>query len=504
MKLSEAQTVTEVLDVLARRLWFEDHRDDEPKKNHCPPSMIPTLEDLAGWLPECPADTWRELYPRLTALDFRLYSIPDAPEWELTAGDYLIFWAAFGRSGKPPPRPQPIRRTGDALEKAILDVHGVWTSPNKRQDPHPAVLLVEAWQERAIDIEPERRTKGIVPAPFVQRHKQPYLPGITCRPADALPGLLHKEPSPAYLPGLEPEQKEIPALLALFDAAGGASGGRTGAPVELRVFIEFLMAVPVNARDGRLYCIKSGDGRAFTIREIAGEWLQWNLKHYKPGHKYTGQALKRAMQRLRDLAVPMGNHGGFYYPLMLEAVEGWGLNHRVALLARLPLGSGVGPSVDRNVLRVLGKQSEPAYRAYLALCFEWDRYGGRNGKLILPTRPIAKRDMQGRILDANGRIVTGNGGVLVKSPYDPRAILTGDREPNPARNRYPKYWADELVSLAFRNLAAPGSARRFQQTRARRTVELIKKVGGCAIERLGSNTNNGLLPWRVMPPSPTA
>ena len=463
--------------------------------------MIPTPKDLAAWLLACPRTIWSNFTKQIDALHFHFAVKPERPTHGITMDDYRAMMELFTF----PHYAEPLHWNSDTLARAILGAHRVWAGiDHTLRGRHPAGLLIEAWQERAIDIEPERRTKGIVPAPFVQRHKQPYLPGITCRPADALPGLLHKEPSPAYLPGLEPEQKEIPALLALFDAAGGASGGRTGAPVELRVFIEFLMAVPVNARDGRLYCIKSGDGRAFTIREIAGEWLQWNLKHYKPGHKYTGQALKRAMQRLRDLAVPMGNHGGFYYPLMLEAVEGWGLNHRVALLARLPLGSGVGPSVDRNVLRVLGKQSEPAYRAYLALCFEWDRYGGRNGKLILPTRPIAKRDMQGRILDANGRIVTGNGGVLVKSPYDPRAILTGDREPNPARNRYPKYWADELVSLAFRNLAAPGSARRFQQTRARRTVELIKKVGGCAIERLGSNTNNGLLPWRVMPPSPTA
>ena len=264
------------------------------------------------------------------------------------------------------------------------------------------------------------------------------------------------------------------------------------------------MAVPVAARDGHLYRITSGDGRPFTIREIAGEWLQWKLDNYRPAHKYTGEALKRALRRLRDLEIPMGTHGGFYYPLMLEAVEGWGLNHRIAFLARLPEGSNVGPSVDRNVLRILGKRSEPAFRAYLALCFEWDRYGSRNGKLILPTRPIAKRDTQGRILDAQGRIITGADGVPVKSPYDRRAILTGEREPNPARNRYPEYWADDLVFLAFRNLAPPGSTRRVQQMRARRAVELIEKVGGCTIERRGSNSNNGLIPWRPMPPHPNS
>ena len=494
-----AQTAPEILKAAARYLWFEAHRDDQVKKDHCPPSMIPTPKALAKWLPECLPATWRELWKRLNALDFHFIQEPGEPERPMTAGDDLAMSAAFVTLGKG----QPICWTGETLARAILDVNHAWRSANKDLHKHPILPLVEAWQERARDIEPERRTKGIIPTPFVQRHKQPCLPDITCRPGAALPGLFHQEPSTAYLPGLEPEQRGRPALLALFDLAGGASGGRKVAPLDLRIFVEGLMAVPVEARDGHLYRIKSGDGRAFTIREIAGEWLQWKLEHYKSGHRHTGEALKRAMRRLRDLEIPMGNHGGFYYPLMLEAVEGWGLNHRISFLARFPPGSGVGPSVDRNVLRVLGKRSEPAYRAYLALCFEWDRYGGHNGKLILPTRPIAKRDMQGRILDANGRIVTGNGGVLVKSPYDPRAILTGDREPNPARNRYPEYWANDLTQLCFRQIDRDGGAKRKQHTRARWAVELIEKAGGCTIERLGSNPNKGLLPWRVMPPSPT-
>ena len=493
------KTALELLEAAARRLWYLAHRHDQAARDRCPPSMIPTLEALAAWLPECARATWRELWKRLHALDFDFIADPGEPEREMTAGDNLAMSAAFVTLN----RGQPILWTGDTLAPAILDAHQAWHSADQAQHEHPIIPLVEAWQARPIDIEPERRTKGILPAPFVQRHKQPCLPGMTCRPADALPGWVQQEPSPAYLPRLEPEQREIPALLALFDAAGGPSGGRKVAPLELRIFVEALMAIPVEGRDGHLYRITSGDGRPFTIREIAGEWLQWKLHNYKPAHKYTGQALKRALRRLRDLEIPMGNHGGFYYALMLEAVEGWGLNHGIAFLARLPKGSGVGPSVDRNVLRVLGKLSEPAYRAYLALCFEWNRYGSHNGRLLLPSRPIAKRDTQGRILDAEDRIITGAGGVPVKSPYDRRAILTGNREPNPARNRYPEYWADKLTQLCFRNIDRNGGTKRKQHTRARWAVELIEKVGGCTIERLGSNSNKGLLPWRVMPPNPT-
>ena len=490
-----ARTAPEILQALAEALRSKHH----PGRD-CPPSTIPTPEALAAWLPECPRTIWSNFTTQIDALHFYFAVKPERPTHGITMDDYRAMMEFFTF----PHYAAPIRRTGDTLARALLGAHRVWAGIDEDlRGRHPAGLLVDAWQGRAIDTEPERRTKGILAAPFVQRHKQPCLPGMTGRPADALPGLLQQKPSPAYLPGLEPEQREKPALLALFDAAGGASGGRTGAPSELIIFIEALLTVPVPARDGHLYRITSGDGQPFTIREIAGEWLQWKLKHYKPGHKYTGQALKRAMLRLRDLDVPMGNRG-FYYPLMLEAVEGWGLNHGIAFLARLPQGSGVGAFTDRNVLRILGKLSEPAYRAYLALCIEWNCYGSHNGRLLLPTRPIAKRDTQGRILDAQGRIITGADGVPVKSPYDRRAILTGDREPNPARNRYPEYWADDLVFLAFRNLAPPGSTRRVQQMRARRAVELIEKVGGCTIERRGSNSNNGLIPWRPMPPHPNS
>ena len=62
------------------------------------------------------------------------------------------------------------------------------------------VLLVDAWQETqpCDGRHPSAEQRESLRPPFVQRHKQPYLPGMTGRPADALPGLLQQKPSPAY------------------------------------------------------------------------------------------------------------------------------------------------------------------------------------------------------------------------------------------------------------------------------------------------------------------
>ena len=90
----------------------------------------------------------------------------------------------------------------------------------------------------------------------------------------------------------------------------------------------------------------------------------------------------------------------------------------------------------------------------------------------------------------------------VKSPYDRRAIRTGEREPNLARERYPEYDADGLVVLCY-----PDSVFKMPQSRTApicrfapaRILELVQAVGGATIERLGRNPNMDCVPWRIMP-----
>ena len=366
-----------------------------------------------------------------------------------------------------------------------------------------ASLLARAAVRVPETMTPEHRDRGIMPTqltfPLASRPDPARLP--------AVPG-----PVPdgdAWLPGLEPDgPRPLPALLTLFDQGGGVSLQRGGiAPAELCIWLEALMAVPVLARYGGLVAVGP-----VTLRNIAGEWLQWNLHNYRERSGDTnGRVLADALRKASEIQAPLNDRGGWWRPLLLQAVEGLRLDDRVKFWASLPDGSGVGPQVNRLVLRAL-RRHVGAYRGYLALCFDLDKYGtrtnpkaaiGRKRQLILPSRPVAQRNARGHLLDARGRVITGRGGVPVTSPYDQRAILTGAREPNPARDRYPLYKADDLVRLCYPDAVFRDqnpAARRKRQERARHNVEMIEHAGGCTIERTGDSPHDGRLPWRLMPP----
>ena len=79
-------------------------------------------------------------------------------------------------------------------------------------------------------------------------------------------------------------------------------------------------------------------------------------------------------------------------------------------------GSGSGPLVDRQHLRLLGLDSAPAFRLYLALCWLWDVHGTFQGRLIGTTIPDAKVDAAGYVLDAHGQRITERDGSASRRP----------------------------------------------------------------------------------------
>ena len=387
----------------------------------------------------------------------------------------------------------------DALKAALPDhdsatflpdvLHALWLALPKEQRPkaHPLMALVDTLTTRPLPEKPRRWDKAITPQLLSARvHRQDELPGFDVRPA--MPGPVAGPH--VYLPGLEPDAPPEPAvLLALFDHGGGVGAKHNGAvTIEARAFLEVLLGHPPAARDGGLR------QTTYTVREMAEDWLQW--RHYKASGAFTGQALRAALGRLRDIAVPVGRRGGFYYPVMLSAVGGWRREDKIAFVTRLP-ASGVGPSINRGVLRRL--KYAPAWRLYVSLAFEWDRYGGHNGRLILPSRPVVDRAPGGQVVNAHGLVLTGPGGRPVISPHDPRAIRTGDREPNPARTRYPEYTADNLAAMAYPADTLPRLSvanRRQYRRRALEAARQIAALGGAQIEDVGGGH------WRVMPPDP--
>ena len=500
-------TLEEILAWVARTVWEDDH-SGEP----CPSHQLPAQADLYRFIEAAAENPSPPAKSALAAFSIRV------GDFYRSAGLYT------GPEDGIMPRIDRRRRcieiatpprTSPRIEDGLDDLHRHWIAAGK-PEPHPLTSLVRAWQRRQQPIEPDRRRRGIVPAPLVRReHGLDRLPDLA--PPEE-PGIV-PPPAQDYLPRLRPDddRRSVPALLALFDAATGSQMMRGGVHLSLAIFVEALLSVP---RDAPL-----GLGRVgpFTIGEIAGDWLQWKKVHYRANKAGTGGALRNALVKVHNLAVPIGSRGGWYYPLMVRGVEGMQWEDRIAFLAEIIGGAQVGPAVDRHVLRSLRKRSTPAYRGYLSLCFDWDHYGGHQGRLALPTRPEVLRDPRTQtILDDKGKAVVGAlvrnrdgtarkdraGNLLtvgdrdVKAWSDPRAVRTGKRERNPQIDRYPVYEADDLVRLCYpATVYNDAETRRKMRHKARRAIEQIKAKGGCLIEAVAPRYNNVEgPPWRILPP----
>ena len=378
----------------------------------------------------------------------------------------------------------------DASIAQIKDRYGGVERPN------------QAVANASIKTDPERHPDGIMPAPYVKQTKR--------KQGELLPLGHHTSPGPCfaahapgqdYLPGMEPEGTAEPAvMLALFDQFGGPL-------LAMHAWIEALLSIPIADRDGQQREITGSD--PLSVREVVVDWFQWKPMHYRERGKRTGLILAEALMQMNRILIPINKRGGFYMPVIVEAASGWSLNDRIVLFGRIEPDGKTGPQINRAMLRYLRTKSEPAYRAYLSLCFEWDRYGtttdakariGRKRKLILHDRPEVLRNAAGYVLDAKGRIVTNRRGEPDLSAFNPRAVRTGAREPNPARDRYPSYDAADLVRLCFPlKVFDDSDARRSMRARARRAIETLESIGGCTIERCGHKPRDGRLPWRVMP-----
>ena len=464
----------------------------------------PTVAVLGRWLAgqECPPEVWAEANERLGPVVSSLIA-DDTEAWltSLRANGVVHFMigtepSLHGVAGER--QSIPI-----SASLSIEDLDYAWQDYRKGQPPDrrtgfPLTPVVRAWLHRPTVVEPERRRRGILPRDTARRMNH-RLPGFDT-PPPSRPGPV-EVPEVAHLPGLIPDRPPLPVLLDLYDrAAWSANTSKRGVPsVAMRLFVEALLSLPSHARDGNLHRF------ILPVREVVGEWLAWDLRHYRPQETHGGGALRRALAAVRDMAVDMPRRdgkpgqGGWYYPVMISAVEGLALDNRLEIIMRLPQGSGVGPPVDRQMLRKLGKTNSAAYRAHLALCCEWDRVGGHRGKLILPTRPVVLRNASGQLLSGRGDVLLDRKGRPVTSHNDSRAVRTGEREPNPARTVYQPYDAYGVLALCYNLDTVPADNRRHYLNSAVRALETMEQAGACVIERLNESPRSRGLPWRIMP-----
>ena len=393
------------------------------------------------------------------------------------------------------------RRAGKLAEN-VATMAIKWEAMDRNTRPgFPLTPLVKAWlEQQGSTFTPSQRATLILPKQAAQHEEM--IPGYGPIVTPELPSFVEAHNLPAYLPGLEPEPVQIPTLLALYDRVTSLDHRIGFNNLHFRVFLMALITLPVENRNGRL------QEAMLTIKQLVEDWLGWQPTWYRPNKKDTGGALKRALGLVRDMYISLpkrdGKRGpsGWQFPLMISELEGFGLNDRLTLVMRVPQGNAVGPQVDRELLKKLGLISGPAYRMYLHLCCEWDRHGARSGRLIKPTKPEVLRAPGGQLIDSEGTVLMNLDHTPVYTHNDRRAVRTGNREPNPARQRYPEKGRQDLLLMAY---GPEYVARHINKTnrgvytsRAIKALRHIENLQGCTIEELGEQHRTGM-PWRIMP-----
>ena len=444
--LESAEESAGILSALARLCWPEAHDGEE-----CPQEHIPTMDDLCPFLFDVPDQAQAAL--ALAALleditqDANFHDLdPDQFRWEWTTfaltpierpPQGLSKWKTFVDSIKTDLAAMlRYQEEGETLRVAIPGrnrpevpvfipletVHQVWkATPPQDRPPHPLLPIVAAWQDRPTPIDPDRGAKPIVSGTLTKRinRETPQAPALD---VVDVPDLV-----PYQTDLFTPALGDVPSLVkTLYDVPGGTPTRQGRAPLAAVLWLEGLLSIPTQYRDGQLHSID------FTRREIYEHWAGCDARNWDH-RKAARQDL--ALGRMTNTTVAVGE--GWYKPLLVQATEGPHLSSRVSLLVRLPPEAQQGPAVPRRILRKL-LTSKLAWLGLINICIHLDRYGGRQGRLIAADRPEVKRNEQGHILDHKGEPIRNKRGYPTNRYTDPRALPDRPARTQPRPHSIPR------------------------------------------------------------------
>lgn len=335
--LSTAQNARQILEAVARYVWWMQHEDTP-----CPERNMPDEEQLAFWVgaEECPQHALGQAGDILSAL----YGEPYA-------------WIASPSSGRLFAVNDDARPGADMWN--IDTVHKKWREHQRGEelDVHPLEPILAAWQGRPIEIEPEtRKDKRILPRITV-----------TDRPERTRGHLFgrHQEmpvddPELPLFPDVAPK-KRVP-ILDLVDAAGVPVMARgRGAPLPMRLFVRTLATVKPEDRH------LPNAQMALSLRELRDGLFPRGS--YRPSKDWP--KLHHALMHARDYAIHNGH--GRWWPLALRYMpDNPGLDDLIVVDIAYPPRSTSGPPVKLPHMDSLSVDSAPRWRAYIAAhCIAW-------------------------------------------------------------------------------------------------------------------------------------
>ena len=503
--LLEAQTAPGVLTALARSTWHNAH-DGAP----CPAEAIPTPAALAEWLHDCPEAAFVEATARLNAMT------AGAAEWVWTVNRPLPGLSA------PDMTPEVIAHDGYYIA-SVVNLHARWLDMPAADDRplHPLAPLVQAWQRGrcVLDAKPRVLFGADLTSDRLDAEDEAAMLELatTAEPdgPDTAPMLDFGVRDPA---GLVP-----PYLLDAYRAGGGASvsRGRGGpAPVRQRLWLHGLTAIEPTDR--------TGDMRRFGPLAIGKHLIDPLWPYGWDYQRSDWPSLLNAIRAVNGQPLLYQGPGGILKEVHLIAFTDYPVtapNPRALRAATfrgaitLPEGMARGPSLSRAALEHAGTLSGPAQRLVVAWAFYRGRYLSRatpkKRRFTAPTIPRARRDEQGRYLDADGSVILDKRGRPLERFTDPRVVLldaAGEpvakldqaaRDRNPALDRAPAWPLDRWrAETGYRPAPGPATAAaRMAATKERRRIvaafDALQAAGIVGYEKLPGELYRPVPPGNV-------
>ena len=511
-ELREATQASEILSLLARAAWETDSREGE-----CP---TPTLNAIATYEPVQVAHDnadidWTEIWSlslrkvrealrlegniykatelvealdeatqALESIDKRINEFDDKENATLDKYNHICRLLAFFTFG--------VALIQDLSER-IEALHKNWNealayAPKQK---HPLTNIVRAWLQTE------------TAQPITREHDKRYSVAILKHPMGSVReiSLIDNEVGHCIATPDRVEQAVqmklpiedetvLPAIMPLeiVRTADMKETTRSGAVShELRIFFEAILALQPNQRRAELM-FRLGDLINFLNPDGKFNWTN-QLPH-----------IENALNVLHSNAtIPFIDDTGSlrrWRPVSVRAeVNKEGMTRETPIFfdVCLPPDAKQGHIILKEIHRGLSKRSAARWNAYHAACYLWDKYGTVKGKLVDPTRPVERRDGNGKLLDADGKPLTSKNGRDIKSPYHKEAVHQLEREPNPdSIKRYPVLSFDDLIRACYPNSTDTNKRRLLKG--AKEHWEGLEAEGYIVIHK----ERNG---WRILPPS---
>ena len=435
---------------------------------HQSPGGAPDTEATRGELHEPSSENLLPLRERGTRTELRLDPAGDLMEVGFTG-------RMVSSNGKVTNTDETI-----SLTVEIADLLEAWngTPIEKRpRDGFPLEILYLAWINRPKMVAPNTRTTGrIIPSKLahvapgerqagklftVAAHVARVAPETGVTPGQlALSGFQQSESAKQQfvLPGFKDSTTIGPCLpLALYDLGDAPATSRgPAAPLPLRLFVEAVLAVPMDSRD-----TQTPVAMRVTLSEML-DWLYPGPRKPRPNEYWP--RLMAAFEALESPAAripwydPESGHGGMRRIVNITDIpRGPGKqDDLISIIVDLPPGSGNGPQVSDN-LRQWGVKSAAGYRALLNLAYRWFEPGRTHF-------PVGK-----------GK----------------RRYWAQSNDPE----RYPTLSDDDLIALCFPT--STRSARRNLLSDARKVIRQLEQADELRVIEAKSSF------WRILPPEPS-